>query len=94
MMCSFPLVRMNRPLGSFAVAGLLRFRFGHELTLAFAVQVAALEILLCVFGHPDQSTSLGYCDYLVWWARRCTFLVRWVCCLESKASYGGKESDC
>jgi len=41
-------------LGFLVVTGFLRFRFGHELTLAFAVKVSALVILLRVLGHPDH----------------------------------------
>ena len=85
---SFPA--RTAPLGLLATASLLRFRFGHELTLAFAVQFAALVILLGVLGHPDQSTSLARCDRLVRRARRGTVLVRWICCLKRKASYRSK----
>jgi len=46
----------------FTITRLLRFSFGHKLTLSFAVQSAALVIQLCVLAHPHQSSSLGGCN--------------------------------
>src|SRR5665213_874012 len=74
----------------FAITRLLRFSFGHKLTLSFAVQLAALVIYLRVLAHPHQSSSLGGANGPVGGAWGCSGFARYIFSLESEDPYGAK----